>query len=700
VLAAIQYDEIRAAIAAIVAPDTVFEIRCLGGSRKRVDAGYFNSPDAAATELSGLVETYQGIYITPNPLDPDLLARATNRIKRWSEFTTGDPNVTRRTWLLIDVDPKRPSGISSTNLEHNRAINKARAIAGMLEIEFGWCQPMLNSSGNGAHLMYPMNERNDDATRDTVQTFLKALAGRFNEPGLEVDTTVFNAARIWRLPGTWACKGDSTVERPHRKATILKQASEFELVSLSQLVEFINRYPPPDHKNGRPVAPTKANLEYLTQDKRFHFLNNIAMERLDQWVPTYFPGARQYQQGYRITSFELGRDKEEDLTIHPWPRGIKDFGVHDEGDSREGRRTPTMLIAEHHFNGDQEAAASALSATLKVPISEFDAISLPSEGNTGTADSYDKVFSASAAFDLTQIKSFQDLKGRKFKQLKWVVPGVIPAGCFILAARPKMRKTWLALQLLQAVATGGTFMQWKVNKGKALGLMLEDNERRIKSRIEKLHTFDMDLPDLTDFHYFTEGTFPRGQDGVDVIRRYLDDNPECTLVVIDTFAHFRAHDNNRDVYLKDYAAVMPLTRLASERDICIIVVHHEKKGLAGSQSGDFLEDVNGIKGRRGVQDETESRTLLITGRDVPTDFQLDMSFDAERGGWLPAARQDVRVAVKQLLTQYPFVSQTELQTFLPNVAVSRLRRVLIEMKYDGEIDQNRHGYSLKRNIAS
>lgn len=705
-LAAIQYDEVRAAIAAIVAPNTVFEIRCLGGNRKRVDAGYFDSPEAAATELTGMVEAYQGIYITPNPLERDLLARATNRIKRWAEFTTSDPNVSRRTWLLIDIDPKRPTGISSTNLEQSRALAKARSIAGMLEIELGWCEPMLNSSGNGAHLMYPMNEPNTDATRDTIQAFLKALAGRFNEPGLEVDTSVFNAARIWRLPGTFACKGDSTVERPHRKAVILKPASQFDLVTLAQLADFTRRYPVP----GTAQTPTKGKSEYLTHDKQYHFLNQIAMERLDQWVPTYFPGARPYQQGYRVTSFELGRDKEEDLTIHPWPRGIKDFGVHDEGDEREGRRTPTMLIAEHHYNGDQAQSAKALSDTLKVPVSEFDPLILPS-GDNGEADGYNSVFSASGSFDLTQIKSFQDLKGRKFKQLKWVIPGVLPAGCFILAARPKMRKTWLALQLLQAVAVGGNFMTWKVNKGKALGLMLEDNERRIKDRIEKLHTFDMDLPDLSDFHYFTEGTFPRGQDGVDVIRRYLDENPECTLVVIDTFAHFRSHDNNRDVYLKDYAAVMPLTRLASERDICILVVHHEKKGLAGTSTGDFLEDVNGssgitggvdgvisIKGRRGVQDETESRQLLITGRDVPTDFTLDMSFDAERGGWLPAARQDVRVAVRQLLGQYPFVSQTELQTFLPNVAVSRLRRVLIEMKYEGEIDQNRHGYSLKRNI--
>jgi hypothetical protein len=711
VLDALRYDDLRTGLAAIIAPNTVFEIRCLASRRKRVDAGYFNSIDAAANELAGTTEPYQGIYITPNPVKPDLLARAMNRIKPFAEFSTRDNEIERRLWLLIDVDPERPVGISSTNLEHNRAINKARSIAGMLEIEFGWCNPMLNSSGNGAHLLYPLNEPNDADTYELVQSFLKALAHRFNEPGIKIDTSVGNAARIWRLPGTYACKGDSTAERPHRQATILQAVDEFGMITAEQMREYLMQYPAPHDElkrnNGKPKA------EYTQVDKLYHFVNNYAMEHLDQWVPVYFPGARTYQQGYRVTSFELGRDKEEDLTIHPWPRGIKDFGVHDEGDQREGRRTPTMLIAEHHHNGDQEKAANALASTLKIPLSEFDPIVLPTGVGSGgnPTGNYAEVFGDAAGFNLNLIKNFADLKDRKFKSLKWIIPDVLPAGCFILAARPKMRKTWLALQLSIAVSTGSTFMQWKVNKGKVLGLMLEDNERRIKDRIEKLHTFDMDLPDLSNFHYFTEGSFPRGQDGVDVIKRWLETNPDTTFIVIDTFAHFRAHDNNRDVYLKDYAAVMPLTRLAAERDLCILVVHHEKKGLAGTQSGDFLEDVNGssgitggvdgiisIKGRRGQQDEAESRKLLITGRDVPHDYELDMSFDAERGGWLTAARQDVRVAIRTLLTQHPYITQTEFKALLPNTPPGRISRVLIDMKYDGEVDQNRYGYSLKRSV--
>lgn len=707
---ALQYSELESALRAIVQPGTVFELRLLSARRGRTDGGYFDSVEAAATALTGLEEPYKGIYITPNPVLPELLSRAHNRLKTWVEYTTDDKSVTRRRWLLIDVDPKRPSGISATNLEHARSLNLARKIQGMLDIEYGWPQPMFNSSGNGAHLMYPIDAPNDDTARDLIHLFLKALAHRFNETGLEVDPVNYNASRIWKLPYTYTRKGDNTPERPHRKGAILQDADEFGVVSLAQLQEFIDDNPiaaPPERVRIGGVGKNAA--EYPAAERGYKHINNHALRRIDEWVTVYFPGARPYKSGYRISSAELGRDREEDLTIHPLPLGIKDFGEHDQGDTTEGRRTPISLVAEFHHEGDIRAAATALAGTLTLPLDEFS--ELPgeplNEPNALGRDSYKEIFGG-GDFDLSSIRSYAGLHTRKFAELKWVIPGVLPVGCYILAARPKMRKTWLLMQLCVAVATGNKFMDWPTNKCKTLLLALEDNERRIKSRVETLHTFDMDMPDLSGFNYFTGGSFPRGQEGTDVIARYLDSEPECGLVGIDTFAHFREMSNQRDVYLKDYIAVMPLTRLAAERQVCIIIVHHEKKGLADTKSGDFIEDVNGssgltggvdgilsIKGRRGVQEDNESRKLLITGRDVPYDYDVDMSFDAERGGWFPAARQDAKTAIKALLVEYPFLMQSEFVALLPNIPASRLRTCLIELKFAQEIEQTQYGYKLK-----
>jgi hypothetical protein len=319
-----------------------------------------------------------------------------------------------------------------------------------------------------------------------------------------------------------------------------------------------------------------------------------------------------------------------------------------------------------------------------------------------------------------------------FKDTKFIIPGVLPTGNIILAARPKMRKTWLALQLGMAVATGGKFLEWNCAKGDVLFLALEDNERRIRERIRTLQTFDMSAPDLSGFRYWTGGmsedangklyvsdpqeaaetmaTFPRGEAGVDALEQYLEQFPNTSMIVIDTLQHFKGHSTNRDVYARDYEAMMPITKLAARREVLIMPVTHEKKGLASVDSGDFLEDVTGsagntggadgvasIKGKRGVQDENESRKLYLSGRDIPHDFEVDMTFDAERGGWLTAARQDTRIAVRAILERHPYVNQQELTALLPNVSKARLTKVLTTMKFEGEITSTKFGYQLARN---
>lgn len=76
----------------------------------------------------------------------------------------------------------------------------------------------------------------------------------------------------------------------------------------------------------------------------FRRVNEAAMQALQAWVPTLFPKAIPKGQGYRVTSKALGRDLQEDLSI--MPMGIKDFGVADMHDARQGGRTPIDLVME------------------------------------------------------------------------------------------------------------------------------------------------------------------------------------------------------------------------------------------------------------------------------------------------------------------------------------------------------------------
>lgn len=738
-MSGLDYNEIVSSLQAIVPPGAVFEIRMLGDRKGQIDSGYFNDYGEAATALCQASGWHQGIYITPNPLDPDLLARSANRIKQWARHTTDDTNVLRRRWLMVDIDSKRLTGISATEEEKGQALKLAHSISAILSL-YGFPQPMITDSGNGAWLLYNIDEPNTDDIRDEIHTFLQTLKMLYDTEHCDIDTTVYNASRISRLPGTWARKGDSTPDRPHRKGSIIQRADPFSRLSIIKVARFNAQFAEALKSKlaaGRPVTTGPKNQE-PTDEKLYSNLNRYALNNPKLWVGHFFPAAREYKEGYRIASADIGQVYEEDLTIHPMPLGIKYFGVADQGDTAEGRRTPVGVIAEYALQTDKATAAQKLSAHLNFPISEFGDISgsLNGAGTQGAGSAADDLLSGllgtKQRYDFKAIRSVQDLSAKNFEDVKWIVEGVIPSGNMILAARPKMRKTWLALQLSLAVATGGMFMDFQCIKGDVLYLALEDNDRRIQSRLRTLQKFNVVQPDLSGFRYYTGGmgfnasgklvvtdpgqhqatlqAFPRGDEGVEALDQFLDAFPKTSLIVIDTLAHFRGERHSRDIYQSDYDSMMPITKLAAKRKITIIPVTHEKKGNADvGQGGDFMEHVTGsagmtggadgvisIKGRRGVQEENESRKILISGRDVPFDYELDAAFDADRGGWMKAAKEDVKVGIRGLLQLHPFLNQRDIQSLMPGSGQARIYRALMDMKLTGEIEQGRHGYSLKR----
>lgn len=90
-----------------------------------------------------------------------------------------------------------------------------------LEKDLGFPGLVLADSGNGAHLLGRIDLPNDLESTSIIKKCLEALSVRFTDDSIAVDLTTFNAARIWKLYGTFACKGDSTPERPHRGAKFL-----------------------------------------------------------------------------------------------------------------------------------------------------------------------------------------------------------------------------------------------------------------------------------------------------------------------------------------------------------------------------------------------------------------------------------------------------------------------------------------------
>ncbi|MER2544787.1 MAG: hypothetical protein ABTS16_15265 [Candidatus Accumulibacter phosphatis] len=99
------------ALAALYPPDAVIELRSFAKGRKRTDSGYFDGEhrQALAEHAALLNRTGATVYVTLNPIDPQLLSRYANRIESGAAATTTDGQVTGRRWLLLDFDPTRPT---------------------------------------------------------------------------------------------------------------------------------------------------------------------------------------------------------------------------------------------------------------------------------------------------------------------------------------------------------------------------------------------------------------------------------------------------------------------------------------------------------------------------------------------------------------------------------------------------------------
>jgi len=210
----------------VAEPGQIIELRLLKVQTSRTQfpctlSGYFSDYKKLAEAASKSCALAQGTYITLNPVNPALLARAVNRVRVAGKDCplTSDADILKRRWLPIDVDPVRPSGISATEEEHALALERAVQIRDVLQAA-GWPNPIVGDSGNGGHLLYRIDlPANDEGL---VKKCLAALAFRFDDDRVQVDQAVFNPSRIWKLYGTISRKGDSLPERPHRLARIIE----------------------------------------------------------------------------------------------------------------------------------------------------------------------------------------------------------------------------------------------------------------------------------------------------------------------------------------------------------------------------------------------------------------------------------------------------------------------------------------------
>ncbi len=201
----------------------------------------------------------------------------------------------------------------------------------------------------------------------------------------------------------------------------------------------------------------------------------------------------------------------------------------------------------------------------------------------------------------------------------------------------------MALGMAVAVASGGVALGTKrVEQGEALYLALEDNQRRLQTRLRKVLQGE---PAPEELHMHVD--WPRMDDGgVNALHAWLSNHPDCRLVVVDTLSRFKPYaSGRRSQYDEDRASVDPLGSLANEHGVALMPVYHLREmgsddpldmihggaGLTGGVDGALI-----LKRKRGRADAF----LHADGRDLEEPEEYALTWDSELAAWRIAGDAD------------------------------------------------------------
>jgi AAA domain-containing protein len=358
--------------------------------------------------------------------------------------------------------------------------------------------------------------------------------------------------------------------------------------------------------------------------------------------------------------------KVMDLPVY-WPEGEKDCdtlgqagmpaltfgGTGDglpDGAAEYFRDRHVVILADNDAGGRDHAsrkAALAYPVAKSVKLIEFP--ELPPKGDVSdylkgatTSDLERRVSEASPwTPPATRVVSgwrnsvitASDLKSKTFNPVKYVVPGYIAEGVTIFAGKPKIGKSWLLYDVCLATAADRFVLgEIKPIQGDVLYLALEDSERRLKKRLEKL------WPDGAWPTRLTLSTEWKKADGggLEDIVEWCDSVAKPVLIVVDTLEKLRpAAKSNVAAYSTDYLAIAGLHKLAHARGIAIVVIHHVRK-MEAEDPFDMVSGTNGLTGAADtilvLKREAGNVTLYARGRDIE-EKETACRFDRNTCRW-------------------------------------------------------------------
>ena len=601
-------------IGALFRTGDIIEIRALNVRRtpKRpgsTHAGYFEFDNAeairnAVRELDGRSD---GVYVTLNPVDRRLLARASNRLQAGLKHTTSDKNITEWRWLYIDCDPERPADISSTNEEHTAALDRAAAIRAFLSNR-GWPEPIYCDSGNGAHLLYLLPPMDLEQGRKLVKGCLKALATRFSDALVKVDESTSNPARICKLYATMTRKGDDMWDRPHRRSQILEEPDQSQPVALEALEALANEV----------EAPKSAQSTQQNDSCSSRF-------RIDEWLVVagldIVNGPESYNNGRRwiLRSCPFNPEHQQPAIIQLANGALVYRCLHNSCVANDWKAFRRHVCPDAP-GGDQHVAG------------------VPQEGGFTSVG---------------QIPSVWTLESH----CEWCVEDMIARGSVtLISAESGTGKTWLAYFLAGRVAYGRDVLGRAVKQCRDL-----DGENPLYLVKQRL----LDLG-ISETPYLTAwGGWNTSPPAGPASRAVMDFAGEHRpLIIYDSLIEFHPGSEQSSSETRSF---MRNFRALANMGATVLVLHHTGKADTAKQyrgSSDIKAAVDtAYLLERADEDAPELGKLTLRCFKSRLALARNFSMEFRRGlGFVAAETRSVREIINEVLREHPSSNQTQITT--------------------------------------
>ena len=227
------------------------------------------------------------------------------------------------------------------------------------------------------------------------------------------------------------------------------------------------------------------------------------------------------------------------------------------------------------------------------------------------------------------------LMATHFDPLEYTIEKLLPQGIFILAGSGKIGKSWLALDICLSIATGIDFWGYKTIGTETLYLALEDNYRRLQSRM-----LEVVEETETDFEKVNFAIASRGISNglIEQVNQFMAVFPKTKLIVIDTLEHIRNTKTETSMYSHDYNDIQTIRAITEVHNVTVLLIHHTRKMF----DPDPLNTLTGSTGLVGAVDgvwilEKEKRTenkgkLTIINRDTE-GYCFKVECDKENFKW-------------------------------------------------------------------